>query len=100
MEIVGTVGPDDVPRIERNPVRGQWTGLAARAAHEHSKGRILVVKLKDEDELKKLRNGTLSWLRANNLRLNPVVVHDQNGAEQSLRVFMEISLREDPAPGG
>jgi hypothetical protein len=94
MEIVGTVAPDEVPEGKRR-VRppGVWGQLAERVVQEHSLGRVVVVKLKDEKEYKTMRNNLAPRLRAAGFKLRPVVIEQKD----ELRVFLELALREDAA---
>jgi hypothetical protein len=97
MEIVGSVAPDEVPEGKRlsRPI-GQWPTLVARAVADHESGRVTVIKVKDEKEYRRFRNGTALIFRAKTkYRLNPVIVEQPDG----WRVFLELQLREQEDGG-
>ena len=87
MDIVGSVTVDEVPAGRtRMPREGVWSGLARRAVADHEQERVTVVSLKDEDELKRMRNGVAFPLRNLGYAVRPIIVEANN----ELRVFMEL----------
>jgi len=92
MEIIGSVEPQAVPEGRRS-TRGAnsvWAALARRAMMDHEQGRVTVVKLADQAEYKKMRNGIQPYLRVRKYHLNPVILEQPDG----LRVFMELQPLE------
>lgn len=91
MDIIGSVAPEEVPQGESRMGRpGKWSVLADRAVAEAMQGRVLVVRPKDEKELKSLRAGFTIPLKKRGYKAHLVVV--RQGAEY--RVFIELRLRE------
>jgi hypothetical protein len=74
---------------------GVWSSLARRAIMDHEQGRITVIKLKDEEEYKKMRNGCAQYFQTRRYRLNPLLVEQADG----LRVFMELQPMEPEQRG-
>jgi hypothetical protein len=75
-----------------------WASLARRAMADHEQGRVTVVKLEDQTEYRKMRNGTQQYFRSRLFRLNPVILEQPDG----LRVFMELqpTQAEEQSYGG
>lgn len=94
MEIVGSIAPEEVPEnARRAPRTGVWSSLARRCIADHEDGRVTVVKVADQDELAKLRNGTAEALRKAGYGRRFSVEALRDG----LKVFMEIE-RVKPEP--
>src|SRR5262245_50947310 len=90
MEIVGSVAPEEVPEGRRVFMQeGVWTRVHKQAIADAENGRVTVLKLKDQDELKKMKNNLSARLRAAGYSMHPVVVEQSDG----LRVFLELRLR-------
>jgi len=87
MEIIGSVAPEEVPEGEKPNARsGIWSQLAKRTITDHESGRVTMVQLDDDKELKKLRNNLVQYLRAKGYRMHPVIVRQATG----MRVFIEL----------
>jgi hypothetical protein len=95
MKIVGTVAPDEVPAGDVNGGRdGVWSGLARRTMKDHDEGRVTMIELADDDELKRMRNGTSNFFRERGLRLRPVLVRQP---DSTMRVFMQLEPKPSVA---
>lgn len=92
MEIVGSVASEEVPagRRPRNTRVGIWPPVVARAITDHEQGRVTVIKVKDQKEYNRLRNGTALLFRKTKYRLHPVVVEGTDG----WRIFLELRLKD------
>lgn len=62
VDIVGSVGPEEVPQ-DGGKAFGVWTGLAHQVIEAHEQGKVLVVKVGDRAEYKKMVNGMSERLR-------------------------------------
>jgi hypothetical protein len=91
MEIIGSVDPNAVPAGARPRRLAVWSVLARRVMIDHEQGRVTVVRLQDQAEYKKMRNGIVTYLRSRKYRLNPVIIQQADG----LRVFMELQPADD-----
>lgn len=93
MEIVGSVDRTEIPQVARRSYRppGIWAQLSMRAVKDHVAGRVTVVKLKDDKELKKMRAGLQIPLRKLGYKSRLVVIEQPDG----LRAFLELALREE-----
>jgi hypothetical protein len=90
MKVIGSVAPEEVPEGERSRSRtGVWSELARRAIQDHENGRVTMVQVDDDKELKKLRNNLVQYLRPKGYRMHPVVVRQSDGGT---RVFLELRL--------
>ena len=100
MEIIGSVAPEEVPEGEqRNARSGIWSQLAKRVVMDHESGRVTMVQVDDDKELKKLRNNLAQYLRSKGYRMHLVIVRQATG----MRVFIELrlpALEEVPRAAG
>lgn len=93
-EIVGSVTQDEVPKPDKRKGRpGVFSAIAERAVEDHRQGRVTVVKVPNEEELKRLRNNISHVLHQYGLAARPIVV--KQGEEY--RVFLEL-VDYTPAP--
>lgn len=90
MEIVGTVMPQEIPQTKIK-ILGQWTGLAVQAIEAAEQGRVLVVKVADREEYKRMVNGMSEKLRYAGYSREFAAVDEADG----VRVFCK--LRQKPA---
>jgi len=95
VEVIGSVAPEEVPRLA--PVRGIWTALARRAIEDHEQGRVTVVKLDTQEAAKRMRNGMSDYIRKAGYLLHPVAV-DQG--KDGIRVFLELRRKPEQETTG
>lgn len=93
MELVGSVTLDQMPAAPQHTTRGVWSALAQRAISDHEKARVTYVKLDDDRELRRLRNGMMAYMRNSGYRLSTVVVRD--GPGKPLNVYLKLDPREE-----
>ena len=93
MESVGSVPAGEVP-AGRGVRPGQWSGLAVRILEDHKAERVTVVKVRDREEMARMRNGMADKLRQLGWLLRPSIVDEEDG----LRVFLSVIRRPSAEP--
>ena len=88
--------PEEVP-AGRAATFGLWTGLANQAIQAYEKGEVLVVKVKDRAEYKKLVNGMSEKLRQEGFARNFAAVDEPDG---SVKAYLRLSEKDPPAGVG
>jgi hypothetical protein len=96
MEIVGSVAKDEVPEGRTPSQNGIWTGLARRAVEDHKQGRVTMIQVTDNEEYKRMRNGTHDAFRQLGYQLFPVIVDQPDG----MRIFLEVEERKSAPTNG
>jgi len=92
MNIVGSVPRDKVPaNTPLRPTRGVWPSLALRALRDYKQGRVTIVAVSSEDELKSVRKGVFEALRQkeheHGMQLTPVINETSHG---ELRLYLKL----------
>jgi hypothetical protein len=85
MKVVGSVERDKVPQTEK-AVFGVWTGLTKQAIDEYRRGHVLTVKVADQAEFLKMRNGMSERLRRAGFSRQFVTVEEPDG----LLVYLQL----------
>lgn len=86
MEVIGTVAPSEVPAVA--PMPGRWTNLARQAIAAHQKGQVLVVKVKDRAEYKRMVNGMSDAFRRAGYGRSFSAIDEQDG---SVRCYLQLN---------
>jgi len=92
MELLESVLADEVPTLA-NPVRGKglWTDLARRAVADYAEGKVSVVRVKDQQEYRRMRNGMSQAFRDAGFQCMPRTIEEADG----LRVYLELRAKEE-----
>lgn len=90
MEIVGKVTQADVPLTGKKS-SGIWTNLARQMIETHMQGQVLVVRVADNEERKRMVNGTAEVIRHAGLSRSFTTVNDPDGG---MRVYCQLIDRE------
>lgn len=106
MELLDSVAPDDIPEqalSARSKGLGGWRALYQRVVDDSHNGLVTVVKLKDQDEYKKLRNGTSNYFREGKYTLDARLMKESDGLRVYLQAIPEpetiqITRSRPPAP--
>ena len=91
MEVLGSISPDEVPEGEIRAM-GTWTILAQQVIQAHRAGKVLVVKVKDRAEQKRMVNGMSERLRQNGYARQFTSVNEPDG---KVTVYCKLA---DPQP--
>lgn len=95
-EIVGSVAPEEIPEDARHRhLASPMRDLATRILDDHANGRVTVIRVKNIDELRRLRNSLSSYMRASQLSLRPVSSRVNTPTGTELRVFLEVRPLQD-----
>ena len=96
MHILESVPDDEVPEgASRASRTGIWVDLIQRMLAARQQGRVLVVKLPDNKELYRLRNGVQIGLRKAGYLLHPAIIQEDDG----LKVYLQLEPRNPPKNG-
>ena len=97
MELVGGVDPNQIPqRAERRSRFGVWTGLVAQAIGLHEQGQATLVKLEDDDEYHRMRNGCAEAFRKSGYRCEYSIVRHLPARNIDVYLELRVSKQEEP----
>lgn len=95
MEIVGSVQADQVPEGERRIRQpSAWAHLAQQCVVDHAQGKVTIIRVKNRDEVKKVRNNIMLPLRKLGFRTSPVLVPQGD----SINMYLELAKYEPRGP--
>jgi len=97
VEIIGSVAPEEVPRVPGSRREGLWATVVRRAVEDHEQGRVTVIKMDSQADVDRLRNGVRIYLREAGYKLHPVTV-DQG--KDGVRVFLELRRKPEQESTG
>jgi hypothetical protein len=99
MEILETIPVGDVPEgAMRRTTGGVWVSLLQRMLAAHSRGEVVPVRLENQKELDRLRNGVQAGVRKAGYLLRPSIV---STGDEGLTVYLCLEPREpSPSPDG
>ena len=89
MEVVGKVTQAEVPQ-GRKKAFGVWTALARQIIDAHMQGEVLVVKVANADERRRMANGVSEVLRLAGFSRSFTTVEDGEG----LRVYCQMTDKQ------
>lgn len=96
MEVIGAVAPEEVPAL---PIKGQWTTLFERVMADYNAGQVTVVRVPNQDEYRRMRNGMQSYFSRAGVILRTTIVPDNDPKKPgSLRVYMLVKEKPGAAP--
>ena len=88
VEVVGSVGRDEVPHIPRGST---WTALYERVLDDYHDQRVTVVRAASERDYEQMRSGVTNHLRKCGLRLR--CTRGQAESEGEFIYYLEVTQR-------
>lgn len=90
VEVLESIAPSDVPQdAQRLGQRGVWQELIARLIADQEQGLVTVLRVPNEDEYKRMRNGIADTMRKRGFIVKAKVQPDAG----SLRVYLELTKK-------
>lgn len=94
-EIVGTVSPEEVPRDHTPARHGVWGQLLMQVIDAYKQGKLVVVKVPNRAEYRRMRNGMAERTRQMGYSQRFLPVDNDDG---TVTVYLGLEARETPSP--